>query len=327
MLTPEALSLFALGLNDISPALSFKIALKPNLGIGEVEIIPSLVRVTRLSYEEADALIASGGKTGELLAALAALADRNVERRLDTGAVMIELPEAYIQVSLGENPGENKVFVEAAGSYRSADLVRECMLLAGEGAARWALQRKLPFPYISQEAGELPDKRLSGFAGAWQLRRCMRPRNLSAKPGVHWGLGLDEYTQVTSPLRRYTDLICHQQIRAWLNREAGGGLKPLEEEEVLFRAGAAEAAASAASRAERASRAHWLAVYLSDKKNSLWDGVVLDRKGARGTVVIPALGIETQVNMRGNEEPNEKVRLSLSSVKIPEGEFSFIFAD
>ena len=326
MLAPEALPLFALGLTDVSTALSFKITIKPNSTISEVEIFPSLVKVTRLSYEKADALIAGGGKDGEILQALAALADRNMERRLDTGAVMIDLPEVHIKVSLGDNDSieENQVSVEPIDLYRSAEMVRECMILAGEGAARWALQRKLAIPYISQEAGELPEKRLPGFAGAWQLRRCMRSRNLSAKPAVHWGLGLDEYTQATSPLRRYTDLVCHQQIRAWLGREAGKEQKPLDEEEVLLRIAAAEAAASAVSRAERASRAHWLAVYLSTQKDSVWDGVVLDRKGARGTVIIPALGIEIQVNLRSSEGPNDNIRLTLSSVKVPEGEFNFI---
>ena len=201
------------------------------------------------------------------------------------------------------------------------------MILAGEGAARWALHRKLPFPFISQEAGELPEMRLPGLAGAWQLRRCMRPRNISSKPAVHWGLGLDEYTQVTSPLRRYTDLLCHQQIRSWLKTNKGGEQKPLGEDDVLFRASSAEAAASALGRAEKASRAHWTAVYLSDKKDSLWDGIVLDRKGARGTVAIPALGIETQVNLKGNEAPNSEIHLCLSYVKIPEGEAGFIPAN
>jgi len=95
----------------------------------------------------------------------------------------------------------------------------------------------------------------------------------------------------------------------------------------LFRAAAAEAAASAASRAEKASRAYWLAVFLSGKKGSLWDGVVLDKKGSRVTVIIPALGVETQINLRTNVESNENVSLSLSSVKIPEGELNFIPAE
>jgi len=331
MLAQEALPLFALGFGgDFSPALSFRLVLNPDLTIKETEIFPSVVKVTRLTYAEADAIIDGGGKDGggqtaAILSALAGIAERNAERRLDTGAVMIDLPEAHIHVSLGAG-GENSVCVQQISSRRSADMVRECMVLAGEGAARWALQRRLPFPYISQEAGELPEKRLEGLAGAWQLRRCMRPRSLSAKPGVHWGLGLDEYTQVTSPLRRYTDLLCHQQIRAWLNRNEGRGEEPLTEEEVLFRVSAAEAAAAAASRAERASRAHWLAVYLLEKmpeKDTMWEAVVLDRKGNKGTVIIPALGLETQVSMRGTEKPNDSVTLALSSVKIPEGEAGF----
>jgi exoribonuclease-2 len=309
MLAAEALPLFAL--DGTAPALSFKITLMPDLNIAEVDIVPSLVKVTRLTYEEADCLIAGEGP----LSALAALAERNVERRLDTGAVVIELPEAHIQVDLNAR----EIRVEPVKSFRSAGMVRECMIWAGEGAARWALKNQIPFPFVSQEAGELPDKRLPGLAGAWQLRRCMRPRNLSAKPGVHWGLGLDEYTQVTSPLRRYTDLICHQQIRAFLR-----GGKILDEEEILLRVSAAEAAASTVSRAERYSRGHWLAVYLSDRKNAeTWDAVVLDRRGGKGTVVIPALGLETQLNLRG-EEPNDTVTVSLSAVRIPEGEAGFV---
>ena len=330
MLAPDVLPLFALGLNETSPALSFKISLKPNLTIAEVEIFPSTVSVTRLSYGEADTLIANGGKSGERLRALAALTNRYMERRLDTGAVIIDLPETHIQVILNGHIAENRISVIPVPSYRSADMVRECMILAGEAVAHWALQRKLPFPFISQEAGELPEKRLPGLAGAWQLRRCMRPRNLSAKPAVHWGLGLDEYTQVTSPLRRYTDLLCHQQIRAWLNRNEGRGEEPLDEEEVLLRVSAAEAAAAATSRAERASRAHWLAVYFLDKLDKKdtggWEAVVLDRKGNRGTVVIPALGLETQVNMQGTEKPNDIIELKLLSVKIPEGEAGFALA-
>ena len=325
MIAPEALSLFALGLSDVSPALSFKIPIKPDGAIGMTEIFPSLVRVTRLTYEEADALV--GGDTGTAadLAALFALAERNVERRLNTGAVLIDLPDAHIHVNL--DGGENSISITPLPSYRSAEMVRECMLLAGEGAARWALQNHVPFPFISQEAGELPEKRLPGLAGVWQVRRSMRPRSLSSKPGVHWGLGLDQYTQVTSPLRRYTDLLCHQQIRAMLS-----GSPLLGEEEILLRAAAAEAAAAAASRAERASKAHWMAVYLSEKKQtidsqaSIWEAVILDRKGSRGTVVIPALGLETQVSLRGTEEPNDRIRLKLISAKIPEGEAGFALA-
>jgi exoribonuclease-2 len=146
----------------------------------------------------------------------------------------------------------------------------------------------------------------------------MRPRSLSLKPSLHQGLGLDVYTQVTSPLRRYTDLLAHQQIRAVLR-----GLKPLGEDEVLLRMGAAEAAMAAVTQAERASRTHWTMVYLEDKVGSSWEGVVLEKKGSRAQALIPALGLDTQVSLKRDVEPNETIPLTLVSLRIPEGEAVF----
>jgi exoribonuclease-2 len=209
------------------------------------------------------------------------------------------------------------------------------MLLAGEGAAAWAGQRQLPFPYITQETGDLPARPLPGLAGSCQLRRCMRPRSVSARPGCHWALGLEGYTQVTSPLRRYTDLLAHQQIRLYLRKAAGADVQPLSEEEVLFRLAAADAAAQAVTQAERASKAHWLAVYLAEKlakakdgaaaaEQLVWDAVVIDKRGNGSGIIIPALALETQISFAGT--PNEAVKVRLKSVRIPEAEAVFTIA-
>jgi exoribonuclease-2 len=302
MLPDEALDFYALGLSESSPALTFKVTLNDDGSPADCEIFPSRLKVTRLSYEEADS------RPG--LEGLFTLADRNLKRRLAAGAVFIELPETHIDVNDGI------ISIEPIIEYRSAAMVRECMLLAGEGAAQWAFQRRVPFPYVSQETGDLPAAPLPGMAGSYQLRRCMRPRMLSAKPGLHWGLGLDIYSQVTSPLRRYQDLLAHRQIRAFLANNA-----PLGEEDLLVSLAAADAAAQAVVQAERASRTHWTAVYLSERKNSSWEGVIVDKKGNRSVLMIPALGLETQVNVQG--EPNETLVLTLLSVMIPEGEVLF----
>jgi exoribonuclease-2 len=311
MITEAALPDYALGVSPVSPALSFKITLDTDGAVVDTDVVPSLVRVTRLTYEEADALAA------DTLAALFVLAARNRERRIGAGAVFIGLPEVHIRAS------ETELTVDPIKACRSANLVRECMLLAGEGAALWAQERRLPFPYISQEPGDIPDSPLPGFAGAYQLRRCMRPRTLSVKPAAHGGLGLDRYTQVTSPLRRYTDLLAHQQIRAFL-RGGTGAVPPLEEDELLLRLAAGDAAAQANLHAERNSRNHWIMVYLSDKKDSSWEGVILEKRGGRALVLIPALGLETQVPLKEGGEPNDTLSLTLKSVRIPEGEANFV---
>jgi exoribonuclease-2 len=325
MLSGEALALYALGLTPgeggaapggLSPALTFKLRLAPSGAIEDVEIFPSLIRVTRLSYAQADALAFAGEGDAEIRAGLAGLfrvADRNRERRLAAGAVMITMPETHIVVK------DETVVIERIETYKSMDLVQECMLLAGEGAALWALQQRLAFPFVSQETGDLPGSPLPGMAGSYQLRRCMRPRTLSTKPGLHWGLGLEQYTQVTSPLRRYTDLLAHQQIRARLL-----GREPLDANGVLLALAAGDAAAAATVQAERASRAHWTAVYLLDKKDIPWEGVVLEKKGSRAVAMIPSLGLETQVAVGTAAAPNDALSLALSSVKIPESEAIFV---
>jgi exoribonuclease-2 len=313
MLADEALSLFALGLAEKSPALTFKITLDAKSEITDIDIFPSVVKVRRITYEEADReMDAQDTKDAGTLLALNKLAKRNFNRRMAMGAVNIELPEIRITVD------EGNVKIEPAVHYRSASLVRECMIIAGEGAGIWAAAKGIAFPYISQEA-DIPGAVLSGIAGSMQLRRSMRPRVLSTKPGRHQGLGLDTYTQVTSPLRRYTDLLAHMQIRALLRGE-----KTLAADEVSARLGFSDAAAYAAVQAERATDHHWVMVYLSDKKDSLWDATAIEKKGNRWSVIIPALALETQVPLQKDVSPNENVILILKSVNIPKCEAVFI---
>jgi exoribonuclease II len=315
MLADDSLPLFALGLAETSPALTFKMTLNSTDEIEKTEIFPSTVKVKRLTYKEADEYLNdthSEALEAAALRSLNALAERNLKRRIALGAINIDMPETHISLN------EGQVEIEPITRYKSAEMVRECMLLAGEGAGLWCLHRNLPVPYIMQETGDLPDETLEGIAGYYQLRRCMRPRTLSTRPGQHSGLGLDTYVQVTSPLRRYTDLLAHLQIRAVLRGE-----KPLGSDEISPRMNAGEAAMSAVNQAERASRGHWTMVYLANKKDSVWDAIALEKKGSRWTVIIPSLALETQVSLRKELSPNKPLKLVLKSVNIPTGEAVF----
>ena len=309
MLAEEALPLFALGLSEKSLALTFKMTIDENGSVIDTEIFPSVVKVRRISYEDADKEINNAAGTLRAIYDLSAVI---YKKRFSQGAVDIELPDIHITSENGI------VNIEPIISYKSVSLVRECMISAGEGAGTWAAERGLVFPYISQEVeiqGDIP----CGLAGSWHLRRCMRPRILSTKPGYHQGLGLDTYTQVTSPLRRYTDLLAHMQIRAFLK-----GGQTLGADEVSARLGFSEAAAIASVQAERASNNHWLMVYLSDKKDSAWDAVAVENKGNRMQMVIPSLALETQVSFQKKVLINENVKLVIKSVNIPRGEAVFI---
>jgi len=310
MLAEECIPMFALGLSEKSIALTFKIKIDEKGMLYDTEIFPSIVKVRRLTYEEADKIIEKDTKDN-VLSALFNLSELLFERRTLHGAVNIELPDVNIKVKDGQ------VSIEPIIEYKSSFMVKECMIAAGEGTGTWAASRGLAFPYISQEV-EIQGKVLGGLAGSIQLRKCMRPRILSVKPGRHQGLGLDTYTQVTSPLRRYTDLLSHLQIRSVLNGE-----KSLSADEISARLGFSEAGTVAAVHAERASDSHWKMVYLSDKKESIWDAVALENKGRFWSVIIPSLALETQVPLQRDASPNDDIKLMLKSVNIAKGEAVF----
>jgi len=312
MLAEESIPMFALGLTEKSCALTFKMTIGGNGEVTDTEIFPSVVKVRRITYEEADKEIDGSSADTAALRELYELARKIFNRRILNGAVNIELPDIHITIK------NEKVDIDPIGDFRSSFIVKECMITAGEGAGTWAASRGLAFPYISQEV-ELQGKVSGGFAGSLQLRKCMRPRVLSVKPGRHQGLGLDTYTQVTSPLRRYTDLLAHIQIRAFLREE-----KTLSADEVSARLGYCEAAASAAVHAERASENHWKMVYLSDKKDIVLEAVAIENKGSRWHVLIPLLALETQVALQRNAAPNDDVKLILKSVNIAKGEAVFL---
>ncbi|MDR0411342.1 MAG: RNB domain-containing ribonuclease [Treponema sp.] len=304
MLCEDSLSVFALGLSERSPALTFKMTLNRDFSLANMEIFPSWVKVIRLTYESADKLVELEG--------LFKFAENNLRRRIEAGAVNINLPEVHITVK------ERNVNIEPVKTFTSSNMVRECMIFTGEATAQWAIKQRLPFPFVTQEVGDLPREPLPGMAGSYQMRRCMRPRSISTRPGSHFGLGLSAYTQVTSPLRRYVDLLAHEQIRAFLKGE-----EIIQEDDLFARLATGDVSATATVRAERASCDHWTAVYLADKKNSLWDGLMMEKRGNKSVVMIPRLGMETQVLLRRDREPNEQVTLKLSSVRLPESEAVF----
>ena len=60
-----------------------------------------------------------------------------------------------------------KVTVEPDEKYESNEMVAECMILAGEGAAKFAFKNQIPFPFVSQEAPEFPPQIPDGWAGSF----------------------------------------------------------------------------------------------------------------------------------------------------------------
>lgn len=301
MLAPNCLENYALGLSEESRALSFRLRLGDDGEVAECGVFRTLVNVRRFDYAGADAL-----KDSPELKPLFEIGRRNFARRCRRGAVNIEIPEVHITV----DPETKRVSIEPTPHPESAEVVREAMLLAGEGAAMFAYRNQIPFPFVGQEIPEIPSDIPDGLAGQFRLRRCMRRRSVGITPSPHGGLGLSVYSQVTSPLRRYGDLIAHQQLRAFLKGERG-----IDRDEMLVRVSAGEAAAQAAKKAERNSRLHWTLVYLLQNPGREFDAVCVDRSRDVPQFFIPEIGLELQ--LASDAALNDVVRVRASRIDVP----------
>ena len=301
MLPEAATAVLALGLSDVSPALSIGMALNEAGEITDTEIVPSWVRVTRTTYEDALAHLDEAP-----LREMAAAARTFEQRRVQNGAVNIDLPEVRVRITGRE------IAIRPIPNLPSRDLVRDAMLMAGEAVARFAFEHNIPLPYTTQDASAEPLPAASTPAEYFALRRQMSPSRQSSTPGAHFGLGMGMYAQATSPLRRYLDLVVHQQLRAFLRGDA-----LLDEQEVMARVGAAMAVSGDVRWAERQSVRHWTLLYVMQQPDRVWDGVVVDQRGKRNFVLIPELALETAVFSQGALSLDEAVRVKLRDVNLP----------
>lgn len=328
MLCEDCLEDYALGLKEKSNALSFRILLNDDGAIEECEIFKTLVKVKRLTYKNADSILAGDFSSLETesqserericadLNSLMKIAVRNIARRKKNGSVDINMPEVHIWLS-----EDKTVCIEPQARTKSADLVREMMLLAGEGAARFAFAHAIPFVYVSQEKPEIPSNLPEGLAGDFAAIKCMRRRSVGLTPSLHAGLGLGMYSQVTSPLRRYGDLLCHEQLRAFLD-----GRDLIDKDAMLERMSAGDEASIACRKASRKSELHWTLVFLSQNPNWTGEAVCVDFKGKEAVFLIPELAQQTSFVPREKIALNETRRIKVKSIDIPNVRVTFVEA-
>jgi exoribonuclease-2 len=298
MLPWPATQRLGLGLAEVSPALSFGLRVRDDGAIADLEITPSWVRVQRLTYEDADRAIDQ-----EPLRTLHAWAQSHAAQRRQQGAIALDLPEARIKVVDG------RVAITPLLSLASRDMVTELMLMVGEAVAQLAIDQGLPMPYTVQDAGEPMDAPQT-LSEMYAARRRLRPSQQSTRPGPHAGLGLPAYIRVTSPLRRYLDLVAHQQVRAAL-----AGRTLLDESAMIERVGATEAVGGAVRRAEQLARQHWTLVYLLQEGWS-GQGVIVEKVGLRATVLIPELAWETRVHLRADLPLDSRVQVTFTGADL-----------
>ena len=286
-----------LGLQEQSPALSIGFIVSETGELEDIEVCFSLIKVTRITYDDAN------DELDSTFADLKALTERYRQRRLDNNAAMLDLPDVNIYVKKGE------IFVQPYQNDGSRQLVAECMLSAGEAVSQFAHENNIPIPYAYQPEPEKiqhPQKPSEHYA----YRRCFKASRHDTSPAPHFGLGLPHYTRVTSPLRRYLDLVTHQQLRAFIHKQP-----ILEHDALVERIGISGESSMAMRKAERFSTQHWKMVYL--KRNKDWQGeaIVVMLNERNTSVIMPTLALEPRIRTKG-VELDQSLTIQVTSADI-----------
>jgi exoribonuclease II len=293
--------------------LSFAIQLSDTGEILNYEIMPTLLRtIYRIDYPEVDELLETGSEP--TLEKLYQGAKKRRQYRLDLGAVQIDMPESQIKVQ----EESNKLSLEVLTESPSRLLVSEMMILVGEVTARYAQRENIPIPYRAQPQPQLPpkeeiDQLPLGPVRDYVLCRCMQRGETSISPASHGGLGLAAYAQATSPIRRYSDLVVHYQIKAHLRGEP----LPFDAEQLRILLAPVESACYEATQLERQTVRYWLLEYIARESDTRQPALVLDWAGGdshRGVVLLEQIGIRLPVRFDRAVSRGEMVDLKVVQI-------------
>ncbi len=229
---PNVLSkdLLSLQCNSSRPAINFHIELDALLNVVHFEISERKIRnAAKLSYEKVARMLldnSDDSQTLEVLLNAYELALKLSTKRRLMGAL------AYFDEAKGiytDEEGNIKSFAnkDIALAYL---IVQEMMVLANSETAKYFAEKDIPFVFRNHTVkGNIPDREevhsqlvnalqnksmFSSFVSRMSIWQNRAQYEVSLKG--HYALNLPAYAHVTSPLRRFADMINHVIIKAHL---------------------------------------------------------------------------------------------------------------
>lgn len=310
---PEILATGPMSLvqGQVCCALSFGIILDASGAVEDYSIHASLIKPTyRLTYEDVDEVLDLDVQAEPEIVAIAKWANKRKAWRYAQGAISINMPEAMIKVK------EDDINIYVLDDSHSRQLVAEMMIVAGEVAARYGQTHQIPLPFRGQPQPELPPEQEllqlpAGFVRACAMRRCMPKSEMSITPVRHAGLGLDTYTQATSPIRRYSDLLTHFQLKAHLR----GDILPFSAEQLKEVMMTVSTITQEVTMVERQTNRYWALEYLRRCTDKVWHAIVLmwlREDSGLALILLEDLGLQLPMSFRRALKLGEQVVVKVS---------------
>ena len=295
--------LCSLKVDQVRPAISTLITLSPQFQIVDYEVTASLIKVARqLTYGDIEDLLNDDLQ----IRAMHKLSEGYRQRRLDSGALPIELPEVTVSLSPSNEPTVTKIERETTSRF----LVAELMIMANELAARSLKDAGLPAIFRSQaEPRERLFERDQGtLFKNWMQRKHISRFMLGSAPEPHAGLGVTAYATCTSPIRKYSDLVNQRQIRAVLGLE-----DPYTKEQIDYIIATLMEPLAQIGRIQFRRHRYWVLKYLEGCIGQKEEAVVLSRRREGYAVLLVNYMIETTLAGGGSLtlKPEDLIQVTL----------------
>jgi exoribonuclease-2 len=232
-------------------------------------------------------------------------------RRLAAGALIVQLPQLKIRIN-----GEGGIKIEKNLMNSIAHVVvAEMMILMNRMAGRFLRDNRIPGIYRSQPEPVPDDVRaLDEKDPLYPVRvvRFLRAPRVGLSPEPHLSLGIDVYTQVTSPIRRYPDIIMQRQIVS----ELLYGEAAYSEEEIENIYPRIEVGIRDKKTIERQRERYWLYKHLRTLEGKEIEGIVSSVTDTRANAYLPDYLFETPVGLGSDKIPAEGERVRLRIRKV-----------
>lgn len=268
-------------------ALTFLVRIDREGTVLSREVFSSIIRVReQLTYEDVNRKV----EEEEAFRELHRLSQRLRAKRLEMGAVILPLPEINVYVN-----AEGMIQVSRYEKETPSQIiVSEWMIAANSLAAEYLAERGVPAIYRSQgECRPETDQVQSEHEifHIYRQRRLFARAELETEPGVHCSLGVPTYTSITSPIRRYIDLVVQRQLVHAL--ETGEAF--YSEEELRDLITRLRAQLSRVVFVHRKWTRYWILKYLEQEDIQTMNAIVLDKNARFAQILIPDFLLETQV--------------------------------
>jgi exoribonuclease II len=286
---PEALGtgLYSLLAGEVRPALVMEWEFSEAWEALGFTMRKSFVRLAEnTTYAAVEALLA-GPNAPDFLERGYRLAVALRRRRLENGAVIIERPEP--EIALSGYPDDVRVEMSLCPSHPKAQLlVSELMILGNAAAAEYAVGQGAPLLFRNQDAS-LPPEIRGVHDDPASIQRAVRelpPTLTELDPRPHASLAVPAYAPVTSPLRRYGDLVNLAQLDSLLRTGAPRWTRV----ELAGRLPALASRIEAVGRVQRFRPRYWKMLYLQRLcRERTFEAVLVDIGGGFASLSLPDL--------------------------------------